>query len=468
MKKIGNGGPVTREACIAVNRFGLGAQPDEVARAAPDPRGWLLAQAKAAPPRYPEFDGLMASPEALKVFPRFARRILRQSGASRRELNAAMPKDAGVEAKFKEVFLPILTAETGARMRVATRTKVPFQERLVWFWANHFTVSGAKPAVLAVAGPFEREAIRPYINGRFVDLLTAATRHPAMIVYLDNHLSVAPGRQARGFGQKLTGLNENLAREILELHTLGVDGGYTQSDVTTFARVLTGWTVGNPWKPGFVFEAQRHDSGEKTLLGRTYRQSGRAQGEAVLRDLAANPATARHLAFKLARHFIADEPPPSAVDRMAKAYLDSGGALPALYKALVDSPEAWSQPLGKVKQPVEFIASAMRALPAIQEAKDEALLFSLNELGQRTYFAPSPQGWPDVADAWIGPDAVWKRIEWASTVAGRLGQSVDPLALARDSYGELLSERTATAIARAESRQQGLALWLASPEFQRR
>jgi uncharacterized protein (DUF1800 family) len=153
---------------------------------------------------------------------------------------------------------------------------------------------------------------------------------------------------------------------------------------------------------------------------------------------------------------------------MAKAYLDSGGALPALYKALVDSPEAWSQPLGKVKQPVEFIASAMRALPAIQEAKDEALLFSLNELGQRTYFAPSPQGWPDVADAWIGPDAVWKRIEWASTVAGRLGQSVDPLALARDSYGELLSERTATAIARAESRQQGLALWLASPEFQRR
>jgi len=252
------------------------------------------------------------------------------------------------------------------------------------------------------------------------------------------------------------------------LHTLGVNGGYTQADVTTFARVLTGWTVGGRANPGFTFIAARHDPGPKTILGKTYADDGIAQGEAVLRDLAAHPATATFIATKLARHFIADEPPAAAVERIAKAFRDSGGHLPTVYAALIDSPEAWEAPLTKLKSPIEYIVSCLRAIPAAREAKPQALFFTLREMGQRPFFAPSPQGWPDTAAAWAGADGLWKRIEWAGALAARAGSRIDPLELAQNGYGEVLSEPTHLAISRAESRPQGLALWLASPEFQRR
>ena len=310
-------------------------------------------------------------------------------------------------------------------------------------------------------------------------MLLAASSHPAMLMYLDNHLSVRKGWPARRVARSAafpppTGLNENLAREILELHTLGVDGGYTQADVTEFACVLTGWTahpimnVPAAGAPGFVFDPERHEPGPKTLLGRTYAEEGQAQGEAVLRDLAAHPATARHLALKLARHFIADDPPAGAVARIEGAFRDSGGHLPAVYGALLECPEAWERPLAKLKTPIEYVVSALRALPAARGARPEALYFALRGLGQRPFFASSPQGWADSADAWAGADALWKRIEWSGVLAARLGSSIDPRGLARESYGAALGERTRLAIERAESRQQGLALWLASPEFQRR
>jgi len=465
---------VNREAVIAVNRFGLGASAGELAAAANDPRGWLAAQASKPAPEYPAFADLAPSSEALKEFPRWLMKLRR----ARADAKAAMQEDGqpaprGVEEKFRDHFLPIMLKEVGARLAVAASTPVPFHERLVWFWSNHFTVSAEKPVIFAVVASFQREAIRPHVGARFVDMLPASPKNPAMILYLDNNLSVKPGWKPPPRAERLnlpraTGLNENLAREILELHTLGVNGGYTQADVTTFARVLTGWTVGGMANPGFTFNAARHDAGPKTILGRTYAQEGIAQGEAVLRDLAAHPSTAGYVATRLARHFIADDPPPAAVERIARAFRDSGGSLPSVHAALLACPEAWDAQLTKLKSPIEYVVSCLRALPAAREAKPEALFLALHEMGQRPFFAPSPQGWPDTAPAWAGADALWKRIEWAGLLAARAGSGIDPLALARASYGDAVSEPTSLAIARAESRQQGLALWLASPEFQRR
>jgi uncharacterized protein (DUF1800 family) len=452
---------------IAVNRFGLGAAPGELAAAATDPRGWLASQVAQTPAMAPELARLPPASERLREYPRWIVSLGQAGGRT-------------LEETFRQHMAPIMREEQGARLVAAATTPAPFHERLAWFWANHFTVSAEKALVFALVGSFEREAIRPHVSGRFADLLLAVAKHPAMLIYLDNHLSVRKGWQPRrvarsGAFPPPSGLNENLAREILELHTLGVNGGYTQADVTEFARVLTGWTArpimnvpGVGGEPGFLFDPARHEPGSKTLLKKTYAEDGAAQGEAVLRDLAAHPATATHIATKLARHFIADEPPAAAVARIARAFSDSDGHLPTVYGALLDCAEAWEQPLAKLKTPIEYLVSGMRAIPALRASTPQALFFTLRGMGQRPFFASSPQGWADTAEAWAGADALWKRIEWGGIVASRLGSGIDPLQLARDTYGEAVSAVTRRAIERAESRQQGLALWLASPEFQRR
>lgn len=463
------------ESIIAVNRFGLGAAPDDVAAAGADPRSWLARQVDTPSASYPEFGKLAHSSDALKAYPRWIASLGKGSAAMDSQ---ATPRT--VESTFREQLGPIMLEEFAARLAAAASTPAPFHERLAWFWSNHFAVSAEKALVFALVGGFEREAIRPHVGGRFSDMLLASTRHPAMILYLDNHLSVRKGWQSRLRGSRSTAfpsptdLNENLAREILELHTLGVDGGYTQGDVTEFARVITGWTVRptmfdlGPAKAGFHFDPDRHQPGSRALLGKTYAEDGIAQGEAVLRGLAAHPATAQHIAKKLARHFIADEPPPDAVARIAHAFVDSDGHLPSVYAALLACPQAWDPALAKLKSPIEYVVSCLRALPALRGAPPAAMYATLRGMGQRPFFAPSPQGWPDTAEAWAGGDALWKRIEWAGIVAARLGSRVDPLRLAAESYGAALSEPTRRAVERAESRQQGLALWLASPEFQRR
>ena len=464
------------ESIIAVNRFGLGAAPGELATAETDPRGWLTRQINGPSPASAAFSKLMPSGEALKAYPRWIASLGKAAAAM-----GAQASSRTVEGTFHEQLGPIMLDEFTARLAAAASTPAPFRERLVWFWSNHFTVSAEKALVFALAGSFEREAIRPHIGGRFADMLLAATRHPAMILYLDNHLSVRKGWQAQGLRASgstafpaPTDLNENLAREILELHTLGVNGGYTQVDVTEFARVITGWTVRPTMfdlaqaRPGFHFDPARHEPGPRTLLGGTYSQEGVAQGEAVLRHLAAHPATALHIATKLARHFIADEPPPDAIARIAGAFRDSDGHLPTVYAALLDCSQAWQQPLAKLKTPIEYVVSCLRALPALRTAQPRALYAVLRGMGQRPFFAPSPQGWPDTAPAWAGGDALWKRVEWAGILAARVGSRVDPARLAAESYGAAMGEGTQRAIERAESREQGLALWLASPQFQRR
>lgn len=338
----------TRDAFIATNRFGLGARAGELKAARADPRGWITAQL-AVPQRLP--DALSGFPSSAEVIAAF--HSARKQARARRD--KTMLKAA--RKSFRKAYL----REASARIRVQVETEAPVVERLVAFWSNHFTVSVRKPIVYGVVGAFEREAIRPHILGRFSDMLHAVVRHPAMLAYLDNAQSIGPNSQ---IGKKRgRGLNENLAREILELHTLGVDGGYSQSDVREFAKILTGWSVSRRDDgTGFAFQTRAHEPGPKQLLGKRYKESGEAEGTAALDDLARHPATARHIAFKLARHFASDRPPAELVDRLAAAFLNRGGDLHALMAILIDARAVWEEPLQKVKTPNEFVVSAMRAV----------------------------------------------------------------------------------------------------------
>jgi uncharacterized protein (DUF1800 family) len=463
---------MTLDAVTAANRFGLGARPGEIERARSDPRGWLQQQLTGSRPVPDDIRRLPSSTEIFKTYSE----LRRDRNDAKSDGEAAKRLLGGLRAKLVPYYLD----QVAARYRVAVHSDESFRERLVHFWTNHFAVSADKPQVLALAGALENEAIRPHVAGRFVDLLTAVEMHPAMILYLDNQASIGPdsqlaqrrSRRAAKNDRKL-GINENLAREILELHTLGVDGGYTQQDVTTFARALTGWSLGTDRFPGggepgkFAFHDGAHEPGTKTILGTRYSQSGVAQPRAVLADLAKHPATARHIAAKLARHFIADEPPADAVDHIAKVFLDSGGDLPAVHRAVLDTPAAWAVPATKFKTPHELVVSTFRALDFVPaEPRQVAAPFEL--LGQRPYTPGSPAGWPDTATQWDGPDALLKRIEWAGSVASRVASREQPLSLGERSLGAALNERTRVAITRAASAEQGITLLLASPEFQRR
>jgi uncharacterized protein (DUF1800 family) len=389
-------------------------------------------------------------------------------------------------AEFGAFVREHYVAQTAERHRLAIETDRPFVERLVHFWSNHFAVSADKQPLAALAGLYEREAIRPHVTGNFYDLLLAADRHPAMVLYLDNQASMGPASQAATFvrrnrGREL-GLNENLAREILELHTLGVDGGYTQADVTEFAKVLTGWSIGGALGEGrpalarfggdagtpgqFHFRAPMHEPGDKTILGKRYREHGADEGEDVLRTLALHPKTASHLATKLARHFVADDPPAKLVERMADAYLRSDGDLEIVYRALIEADESWREPVAKFKTPHDFAISAYRLLDFVPENLQPVTAF-LTQAGQRPYTPGSPAGWPDTAASWNGGDALLKRIEFAAAAGRRIGNSIDPTARAAEVLGAL-GEHTTMSIRSAESGAQAFALLLASPEFQRR
>jgi uncharacterized protein (DUF1800 family) len=462
-------------AAIAANRFGLGARPGELALIGADARGWLRTQLRAPPPSLADAE-LLGSAQILAQ----ALELRREIQAERRQQAAqgAAGADEPAQQRLPQFLRPIYTTEATARLRLALSTERPFLERLTQFWTNHFAVSIDKQFLAGLAGSFEREAIRPHVLGSFTDLLLAVETHPAMQLYLDNFLSVGPNspvaqRRARREAPRI-GINENLAREILELHTLGVGGGYTQQDVTSFAQVLTGWSIGGEGgrfaggEPGrFVFRAELHEPGAKMVLGRRYADEGLGQGAAVLRDLARERATAHFIATKLARHFIADEPPPQVVARLADAFVRSRGDLPSVYAALVDTPEAWLEPLAKYKTPSDYVVSSFRGLAVPVEA-GRAPLAPFEILGQRTWQPGSPAGWPDRSADWDGASALMKRIQWADAVGARLGSRRDALELAPQLLGANLTTATRQALAHAASAAQALTLLLAAPEFMRR
>jgi uncharacterized protein (DUF1800 family) len=459
------------KASIAVTRFGLGAKPGEIERARADPTGFLIRQISPAGGEQPEGQ-LETTAEVCQAFNDY--RIANQAAKQAGDPKADPVKQA------RTLIRDTAGAEFLARARLGCLTEAGFSERWTLFWCNHFTVAANKIFTSGLVGPFEREAIRPHVFGRFEDLLVASSRHPGMLYYLDQAQSTGPDSmlaQRRGKG----GLNENLAREIMELHTLGVGSGYTQTDVTEFARALTGWSFIGPEGPqrrgpimetgqagDFIFRAYSHEPGVRRILGRAYAQDGEQQARAVLHDLAVHPATAHHIAVKLARHFVADDPPPSLVARLEKSYASSGGQLDHVARTLVTAPEAWAPAALKFKTPYEFLISSHRALNAQPQAP-EKMANILNSMGQKPFSAPSPKGWPEEAQVWAAPDAVIKRMAWSETFAAENAPLMGaPVEVAQNALGERLSPLAATAINRAESRPEALSILLMSPEFQRR
>ena len=377
----------------------------------------------------------------------------------------AKPEEPAKTEKEPNVDREIFLGEVKARFAAAMHAEIGLIERLTWFWSNHFCISADK--VPAMAGAFEREAIRPHVLGRFADMLLAVESHPAMLFYLDNASSIGPDSVA-GINRS-RGLNENLAREILELHTLGSRTGYSQDDVTRFAKVLTGWTIrpnnNNPDHGGeFVFNGRIHQPGPQTIVGKTYADDGMEQGRAVLLDLARHPATADHVAQKLARHFVADQPPAKLVARLTKTFRDTDGDLRQLARALITAPEAWELPRSKLKRPSQWRIASLRASGAT-EPNTERVLRTMALLGEPLWRPPSPKGFPDDDAAWL--DGMGLRLDIANAFAARVADRVDPPALVDELIGPLASPETRQTIARAESRAQAFALLLMSPEFLR-
>ncbi|HZT89077.1 MAG TPA: DUF1800 family protein [Stellaceae bacterium] len=469
-----------KTAALALHRFGFGPRAGSIAAIAADPRGAVLAELERPGIGLVAADLPSSGAANRAVFEyraeRNAKRRLEQrqqaaaapgmEGAGDATVMQAKAEAPGARDAPAEVPVPrqIFLNEAKARTEAAVDAGIGLVERLVWFWSNHFCVNEDSTIM---AGAYEREAIRPHVLGRFADMLLAAESHPAMLVYLDNAQSIGPDSVA-GINRN-KGINENLAREILELHTLGV-GNYTQADVIAFAKTLTGWTIlppaTNPDHGGeFVFLKRAHEPGPQTVLGKSYPDTGVEQARAVLADLAHHPATARHVATKLARHFVADEPPALLVERLAKRFLDTDGDLKEVTKALVTSAEAWNPQQAKVKRPAEWLIAALRAtgVPVRDVPK---IVGAQSLLGQPLWRPPAPKGFSDDNAAWL--DGLAERLDVANTIGQRIGARLDPRAILDTALGPLASAETRQTIARAESRPQALTLLLMSPEFIRR
>ncbi|MBB4187371.1 uncharacterized protein (DUF1800 family) [Sinorhizobium terangae] len=447
---------------IALNRFGLGARYEEAPPS--EARAFLLDQFNL----YQETPSPFASARsASEIFADFAR-----ARQDLRAMDEAPRMAAGM--RLRKRGRRLYRDEVEMRVISALVTRAPFIERLVHFWSNHFAISADKPELVVLAGAFEREVIRPHVLGRFEDMLVAAEQHPAMQIFLDQVSSIGPGssrakRDAKAKKAKQRGVNENLAREILELHTLGARSGYTQKDVTEFALALTGWSVtrSEHGRPGsFLFKPQWHEPGERVIISKVYPQDGDGQARAVLAYLAKAEATATHLATKLARHFIADDPPSSAVEKLKISFLETSGDLPSVYRTLIDMPEAWDPRPRKFKTPWEWIISALRGLGWTEPGNVDAAQL-LRQLGQPAWQPRSPAGYDDVAASWVAPDALMRRVKISQRLA-LTANVLDARSLARNLQAGTLSDRTLAEVSRADSVIVGTTLVLVSPEFQRR
>ena len=452
------------ETAIAVTRFGMGARPAEMAAIGRDGRGWLVDQIGRSDPL--DASGLRTAREAILYF----RQEYQPRLQAIQDGTATNPDTA--QEELGRLLRSGSAAHIAARTGLGLRTATGFSERWIRFWSNHFSVAMTSPPMALLAPTHEMEAIRPNAFGRFEDLLLAAELHPAMLFYLDNALSVGPNsRPGRRRGR---GLNENLGRETLELHTLGVEGGYSQEDIISLAKLLTGWTIGNERLQHSadqigrtVFDARIHEPGAQTLLGQRFGGTARDKAPDALRMLARQPQTATFIATKLARHFIADTPDAADIAHIRESFVRTEGDLAALARAVITAPGAFAPEPRKFKTPEEYLVSAFRALD-INRLQPRALGASLRALGQVPFRAPSPAGWPDTESEWGGPDALMKRLDFANELARRAGANAAPRERGPQILGDRLQGGTALAIAAAESAEQGLTLLLMSPEFLRR
>jgi uncharacterized protein (DUF1800 family) len=426
----------------AAARFGLGARPAERAGMV-DVEGWLVGQLREG----------VGDPPAISALPTTDALTARLAQAR-----------AAADDDLRDVARAILADELNARVHAALTTTTPLRERLVWLFSNRFTVSSRKSEpVRALVGAFEREAIRPFVTGRFRDMLRASTLHPAMLLYLDNERSVGPN--SRVGVRTGRGLNENLAREVLELHGLGVDGGYDQGDVRALAMVLTGWSLDRA-AGGVRFRPEAHEPGEKILLGSPIGAvPPELEIEVALGRIASHPSTARSVCTMLVRHFVSDEPPQDAVDALVGVWRACDGRIGPCVEALVRGPWAWDPSAQKLRTPWELVVATGRMLEA-ERADPDAVLRAVTALGQPVWSAPSPAGWPDEAEAWVGPEAMARRVDFAWDVGRRLGRLLDLDGLASGVVGPLSADTTAALD--AADPDDALTLLIASPEMQRR
>ena len=441
-------------AIIAVNRFGLGARGNELSDAKHDPEQWLLRQLVN-----PVFDPTLGNTESafnvISEIKEFKRK--RQQGESNAKPNAKLPSRLYQQRLLKD------------SLNFAVQTDTPLSMRILDFFSNHFSVSASSQSMKVLSPILEREAIAPNLFGQFEDLLIAVEQHPAMIFYLNNERSAGPNSQR---GNKKRGLNENLAREILELHTLGVDGGYRLQDITELALAISGWSITNEndvGRVGFKFRNKSHEPGERNILGTSYAEAGLTQGHAVLRDLARHKKTAQFVSHKLAQHLIADEPPKELVAAMIDSWIRTDGNIKAVISTLVKNPLSWDSRAQKFKTPREFVVSTFRAVNNAQIIDQSLLnigLRGLGLMGQTPFDAGSPAGYSQLNRAWTGSNALMKRIDWVNLVSKRVRETPQPIV--NRIFDSHLSPLTVKLVAGAESRAQGLALLLLSPEFQRR
>lgn len=477
------------EASIALNRFGLGLRLGESAPS--DAKSYLLRQLdayEAVPRQLAGREDTTAKAGAIIQQVRRERRERQRAqeaenqNSDQNQMAMTMEGQSSSERapRARPVRQQVLRRDIALRTQIAIETDTPMMERLVHFWSNHFSVSAGKPGTPFQVGNHEFRAIRPHVLGKFGDMLKAAALHPAMLIYLDQFRSAGPNstwqtrRRQRGTGRE-RGLNENLAREILELHTVGVNGGYTQNDVTEFARALTGWTIrgllgverlAKAQSTGSDFVQVAHEPGTRTILGRQYEDTGVNQALAVLDDLATHPKTANFIATKFARHFTGDTPPTGLVARLEKDFLRTGGDLASLTRTLIDAPEAWTpQPL-KFRAPYEWLVAVLRMVDT-SKIPPQRIYSGMRELGQVPWRAASPAGYDDIDASWAGPDSLFRRIELAERIS-RLVPSDGVMERAEAAFPGSLSDQTRTWLSRAESGKQALGLLLVSPEMMRR
>ncbi len=513
------------EALHVLNRLAFGPAPGDIDRVVRMGVGaWISEQLHpediALPAALAQQLGALESPKVsqrdlvgrYRELQRQARRAAADDKVDAPATDGAKGKPKTPERDEQRELIKALYVEAGeARLLQALASPRQLEEVLVDFWFNHFNVYEGKGLDRVLVESYEREAIRPHVFGRFRAMLGATAKHPAMLFYLDNWISFAPGyrRGKNRTGPASGGLNENYAREVMELHTLGVDGGYTQQDVTELARILTGWTmaldVGRRRAAFetvrgdalFAFDPERHDRGTKTWLGNTVAPSGQAEGEFALDVLARHPSTATHIATQLARHFVADDPPRPLVERVARRFTETDGDLRAVLRTLVDSAEFRDAGRGatKFKTPYQYVVSAVRAT-GIATTNVRPLIATLKDLGQPLFGCQTPDGYKDTEADWLNPNAITQRVDFATALASgrlpltrpadasdRLGPGLEVIepqgdrATAKDApvdadallatLGPSISAKTRAAIDRSPPALRA-ALALGSPDFMRR